>query len=566
MLTGDTIDYSDRLEPEDKPEWLSGMGSLPHMLYRLPGLVAADPARVVFVVEGEKDADTLFGLGLTATTNSSGAGKWLDEYSEHLSGRDVVILPDNDVVGRDHAAKVLRSVHTSVCSVKIIELDDLPAKGDVSDWIKAGHTKEELLNLVAVAQPIADPDEWHSVNAKFIMGIGGKTPLGSPGNAYLALDKMGVRVNYDEFAGRYNVKGLPGFGPRLEDAGFTRLRLEVEKRFGINYAKDRWIDIVTDHARRHAVHPVREYLDGLCWDGQPRLDRWLIDYGGAEDNPYVRTVGALVLIAAVRRVRHPGVKFDQMLVLEGPQGSGKSSALAILAVKESWFTDEMLWDTDTRTLMERFTGRWIIEAAELNGMRKTEVEKFKAILSRQIDSSRVAYGRMTTELPRQCVIFGTTNNNKYLNDMTGNRRVWPVKVGFFNLDLLRRDRDQIWAEVSKREQSGQAIELPKHLWAVAAEQQNQRVVIDPFEQIIFGPLLELDGFVQSENVWKMLGLADQAKRTQLNNKRLNEVMTRHGWSHTQKRIGGQRPYGYMKGVEGGEVPLDKLFPAVPDIM
>jgi hypothetical protein len=560
-----TIRFKDRLEPEDKVDWWPGMEGRPHMLYHMPQLVAAKAGDPIFIVEGEKDADTLTKLGLIATTNSSGAGKWRDDFSQHLAGRDVVILPDNDDVGRDHAAKVLRSVHGQARSVTIIELSGLSDKGDVSDWIKGGHTADELLALVAQAQPIADPTQWLSSRGQFVSGIGGKA-VASPGNAYVALQKMRVVVRYDQFALRYLVEGMAGFGPTLDDAALIRLRLDTEKRYGITYPKDRWFDIVTDHARDNAFHPVRDYLNGLHWDGVPRLDGWLIDYGGAEDNEYVRVVGALPLIAAVRRIHHPGAKFDEMLVLEGEQGAAKSSALAVLAVREDWFIDDLPLDADTKVVMERTGGRWIVEGAELKGMRQGETDKIKATLSRRSDKARMAYARMTTEQPRQCVFFGTTNSDDYLRDLTGNRRFWPVRIVRFDLDALRRDRDQIWAEAAARERVGASVELPHHLWAVAAGHQEQRLAIDPFEEMLFGPLLEVEGKIRTEVIWEMVGLAEKAKRTQPHNIRLGAVMKKHGWTRQQLRFGGAKEYAYAKGNGMDEVPPAKLFPTDREAM
>jgi predicted P-loop ATPase len=140
-------------------------------------------------------------------------------------------------------------------------------------------------------------------------------------------------------------------------------------------------------------------------------------------------VGRLWLVAAVRRIREPGCKFDEMLVLESPtQGLDKSSALAALAVKDDWFTDQLPLNADDKKVIETLAGRWIVEAAEL-----------KAFLSQRIDRARMSYGRLVTEVPRQCVIVGTTNDDAYLRDSTGNRRFWPVKIDRFDLAALRRD-------------------------------------------------------------------------------------------------------------------------------
>jgi predicted P-loop ATPase len=172
---------------------------------------------------------------------------------------------------------------------------------------------------------------------------------------------------------------------------------------------------------------VCDYLDSLEWDGSPRLDKWLVTYAGAEDSSYVRAVGPLTLIAAVRRVRWPGAKFDELPVLESPtQGTDKSTAIRILAVKDDWFTDYLPLNAEPKVVIERTCGKWIIEAGELSGMRRGDIDKLKGLLSRSADRGRLAYAKFPSEVPRQFIAIGTTNNREYLKDQT-NRRFWPVR-------------------------------------------------------------------------------------------------------------------------------------------
>src|SRR5262249_7296663 len=196
---------------------------------------------------------------------------------------------------------------------------------------------------------------------------------------------------------------------------------------------------------------------------------------GEEATEYTDAVGALMLIAAVRRIRQPGCKFDEMPVLESDQGKEKSTALRIMAVNDDWFSDDVPLNADGKRVIEALRGRWIVEAAELNGMRKGEVEHLKAFLSRAEDRARMSYDRLCTEVKRQCVIIGTTNSSEYLRDSPGNRRFWPVKIEQFDCEALRRDRDQLWAEAAKREATpGQTIRLERSLWGAAVEEQAAR--------------------------------------------------------------------------------------------
>jgi predicted P-loop ATPase len=204
---------------------------------------------------------------------------------------------------------------------------------------------------------------------------------------------------------------------------------------------------------------VVEYLGTLAWDGVPRIDRWLIDLAGADDTEYVRRASRAWLIAAVRRARKPGCRFDQMLVLDGPQGTGKSRALQLLAVENAWFGDDLPIEGVARELIEATAGKWIVEASELGRLGAETAAALKACLSRTYDEARLAYQREVTRSPRQFVIVGTTCAAEYLSDATGNRRIVPISVRHFDLAKLAEIRDQLWAEAAIAEASGEAIDI-----------------------------------------------------------------------------------------------------------
>lgn len=206
------------------------------------------------------------------------------------------------------------------------------------------------------------------------------------------------------------------------------------------------IDLV---GRENSFHPVRDYLAGLEWDGTPRVDTWLSSYLGAEDCEYARGIGRMFLIAAVTRIDRPGCKFDYMLILEGAQGVGKSTACSILGGE--WFSDSLPDFDEGKDLFQHLRGKWIIEIGELQAMRKAENTLLKSLISRTTERYRPPYGRNEVVEPRQCVFMGTTNTSTYLQDETGGRRFWPVTVGpKIDLHGLRRDRDQLWAEAQYR--------------------------------------------------------------------------------------------------------------------
>jgi hypothetical protein len=365
-------------------------------------------------------------------------------------------------------------------------------------------------------------------------------------NIRVALWKLGVRLSHDLFADRIIISGLPGHGPELDDAAIAKLWLLVEEKFGFRPGREFFQTCIEVAARDKGFHPVRDYLDGLAWDRTPRLDLWLVTYGGAMDSPLVRAVGSLMLIAAVRRVRDPGCKFDEMLVLESDQGTDKSSALAILAVREEWFGDDLPLNGDSKRVIEALAGCWIVEAAELKGMRRGDVEHLKALLSRRVDRARLAYGRLPVARPRQCVIFGTTNSAQYLRDGTGNRRFWPVRVSRFDLAALRRDRDQLWAEAAAREAAEESIRLDPALYGAAADAQEERRVEDPFVGRLASVLGDLNGKLAAEDAWLIVGVPT-GQRTQDHNARLGEAMRSLGYERVKLRIEGRATWCYARG-------------------
>ena len=225
-------------------------------------------------------------------------------------------------------------------------------------------------------------------------------------------------------------------------------------------------------------HPVRDWLATLKWDGSPRMDAWLTKAFGAEDTDYVAAVAAKILIAAVRRVRFPGCKFDHMPILEGAQGIGKSKTLAALFGAD-WLADSLPPQLDSRDAALGLVGIWAVELAEIEQIIRAEVEVIKAFLSRPIDRFRAPYGRGFLTYPRQCILVGTTNSADYLRDDTGNRRFWPFRCTRADVEWISLNRDQLWAEASAREDAGEPTYLENpDVQAEAAEAQANRMLED----------------------------------------------------------------------------------------
>ena len=261
------------------------------------------------------------------------------------------------------------------------------------------------------------------------------------------------------------------------DRDYTNLCAYIKRLFGGMWAPNIVAAGMDIYVTRHTVNPVQDYLKSLKgkWDGKPRLDTLFIDYLGAADNIYTRAVTRKAFTAAVARAMVPGCKYDNMLILSGPQGIGKSTLLNKMA--GDWFNDS-LRTFEGKDASELLQGTWIVEVAELDAFRNSDVSRIKQYLSIRTDRFRAAYGRTAEDYPRSCIFFGTTNAKEYLRDRTGNRRFWPVDVGIAEhtksvFKELDQERDQLWAEAIARWQAGEPLYLSGEVAKIAAEGQEE---------------------------------------------------------------------------------------------
>ena len=272
------------------------------------------------------------------------------------------------------------------------------------------------------------------------------------------------------------------------DADDAQLICYVDANYGSFSARNYQIAVAKVVDDR-SYHPIREYLASLPeWDGVKRAETLLIDYLGAEDNAYTRAVTRKTICGAVARVQHPGIKFDNILVLNGDQGIGKSTLIAKLGGE--WYSDSLsLTDMNDKTAAEKLQGYWILEIGELAGMKKADIDKVKAFISRQDDKYRASFGRRVTPHPRQCIFFGTTNSqNGYLRDITGNRRFWTVKTPGTGKkkpwQLTNEDVRQIWAEALVLVERGEKLYLDSTLEALSQAEQSSAMEQDDREGLV----------------------------------------------------------------------------------
>jgi putative DNA primase/helicase len=298
-------------------------------------------------------------------------------------------------------------------------------------------------------------------------------------------------ICFNQLADGMEIKGdVPWQHPARfwRDADDAQLICYVDANYGTFSARNYQIAVAKVVDDR-SYHPIREHLASLpLWDGNERAESILIDYLGAEDNAYTRAVTRKTLCGAVARVKQPGIKFDNILVLNGDQGIGKSTLIAKLGGE--WYSDSLsLTDMNDKTAAEKLQGYWILEIGELAGMKKADIDKVKAFISRQDDKYRASFGRRVTPHPRQCIFFGTTNSqNGYLRDITGNRRFWTVRTpGTGKLkpwNLTNEDVQQIWAEVLVLVGKGEKLYLDSSLETYSQTEQANAMEQDDREGLV----------------------------------------------------------------------------------
>ncbi len=358
------------------------------------------------------------------------------------------------------------------------------------DEVKMRAAEERLQEAGADFEDPADDDSW---KARLVYEPRTLKLENSLHNIQLILenDPLLRDIVFNQLADGMEITGqVPWKHPAKfwRDQDDAQLISYVDSHYGSFSARNYEIAVtkVTDD---RSYHPIREMFEALPpWDGVHRVDTLLIDYLGAQDNPYVRAVTRKALCAAYDRVFNPGIKYDYMIVLNGDQGIGKSTLIAKLGME--WFSDSLsLSDMNDKTAAEKLQGYWILEIGELAGMKKADIDKVKAFVSRQDDKYRASFGRRVTPHLRQCIFFGTTNTeNGYLRDITGNRRFWNVKVTgngkYQPWDLDAETIQMIWAEAMVLAKAGEPLYLPPELEAMAKEEQVLAMEHDEREGVV----------------------------------------------------------------------------------
>ena len=453
-------------------------------LYRTERIPTYTPGSLVVIAEGEKDTDALLTRGFRALGSVTGSATChADPVLATLAGFEVAVWPDNDEVGREHAGATLAALARIRGTADGLFLVDTAAlgmtgKGDGADDWRPTDALDELYDALQPytppppppPEPPLEPDETPKPAPTRTMVKGGKNRRG----LLAALRHMAVDLRYNKRSARLEFLNASDDFPKWtnsDDMIRAALRERVSEEFlytakegpvPLTISKDRFGDLIEALLDSRRVDPFKAWLDNLPkWDGEKRLDFWL--YGcfkiGDISSDLLRWASYSVLMGAVARTYEPGEKHDEMVILVGPQGLGKSTVWAWLlppSTRRQWFSDALKFHADVKAQVEALQGRVIVEAAEMSGSTRTEVESIKAFLARQDDGAvRLTYRRDPIDLPRRCVIVGSTNDPRCLpNDPSGNRRFVPVPVSAGNPREIRKFmnqwREQLWAEALHR--------------------------------------------------------------------------------------------------------------------
>ena len=326
----------------------------------------------------------------------------------------------------------------------------------------------------------------------------------------------------------------------ITEEDVIKVRAWLQKNGLPKVSKGDTFDAVCSEAKEHAFHPVRDTLQWLVWDGTPRIERLFSDYLGATDTEYNRLVARKFLISMIARVMEPGCKVDHMLVLEGPQGAGKSAFCRILGGE--YFSDTLNGETRNKDTSMLVRGKWVIEWPELAALHKQAASELKDFITRQEEIYRPPYARMPVQEPRQCVFIGTTNEGEYIKDQTGGRRFWPVKISKLDAESLMQDRDLLLAEAYSYFQNSEKW-WPESSYEVEllVQEQEKRREPDPWEGDIRNFLEMFSGdTVSVEDIFLTVICGRKYQLGQRERRRITSILTHFGCKPCRK--GGKRLY------------------------
>jgi predicted P-loop ATPase len=512
---------------------------------------------LIFLVEGEACADILWSLGLAATCNIGGSGKWRNTDTSDLQGARIVIVPDRDEPGIKHAELLHQEFPGALWLYPYpdsLAWENLPkSKGlDIADWVDQYQlTSDDIKAAVTEKKVFKKPADQELAPKKLP-----KSKIKRFGN--LIAGHWGGRLRLNEMSQQIELDGKAG------ELDIERVYIRVADELDVDIPKQIASDLVVVNAKKNAYSPVKDYLNSVAGVAPVNLDDLALRYFGT-DNPLHAVLLKRTLIAAVARVFKPGCKVDTLCILQGDQGTLKSTFWQTL-VGETWFTDNLndANEKDEKLKLRRY---WMLEFSEFEtAYKRKEVEQLKAFLSSRVDSLRKPYGKAIEDFPRTSVFVGSTNRQEFLHDPTGERRYWVIPVAQkIPIQIVEQERDQIWSAAVAAYKAGEQWWLTPDEDALLAQANQGWQSSDAWESEVLTYIENLTTCTISELLTKAIKieLANQGKADQM---RVSDILRRNGWakSPTQRRIGGKPQWFWERVVTGSDgVVTEVVTPSNP---
>lgn len=521
--------------------WEQGAMPVPRPLYNLD-LLRRDPEKPVLIVEGEKTADAaqqMLGADYTVTTWPGGTNAADRVDWRPIKGRKVLIWPDADPPGRKAAAVIYCELMTVCPEIKVVDTKGQPEAWDAADAAAEGWALEKLKDWLATRITLNFPDADLPPQQKHQilwgkMGLVTTTnghPIPNLDNAAKIIEKyppfQGL-MRFDEFKGKY----INATGSEWGDSDTVISTIAFQRELGFNRLSDETVHkALSTFARRNPINAPKDWLETLKWDGEARIRQSFCLGLGATDSDYTQAVASNFWISLVARVYLPGCRCDNMVVLEGRQGIGKTEALRIIG--GPWYTD-MHYSLTDKDFYNALRGVLLVEIAELDSFSRVETTKIKQVVTSTVDRYREPYARAAQDFPRRCIFVGTTNEDDYLRDNTGARRFWPIRCDVIDLAYLRRHRDQLFAEAVVRLKANEAWHhVP---YAEANQEQESRRRADAWEDII-GTWLIGQTETTIQEIAKHCLIIDAAKLDMMTQKRIGSTLRMLKWERGRDRTG-----------------------------
>lgn len=549
--------------PWTKPNgrWISKQLKDSRPLFNLNSLIS-HPDRIVLLVEGEKAAEKAQEAlpKLNVTTWSGGCKAYPKTDFSALKDKDVILWPDYDKPGFEAMLGVASIIKPIAKRIRFINIQgDYKPGYDAADYFLNNDAKDfQSWAKSLLSESIQDPFPIekslvpNQVKNAILESSDDNMPHGATPSQFAEWVYLGIKLNQNTGNPYYNVDNamivlenheyfknkiwfddfhykfftnINGDTEEWSDSFDILVMRYFQSNLGlIRTTKQMVIDAVTLHAKNNIRNEPMDWVESLSWDNRKRVESFFSSYIGAKDSEYIRAVSKNFWVSLIARIMKPGCKADNMVILEGDQGAFKSTALSIIGGK--WYA-ETNENPNSKDFFQVLQGKILIELAELDSFNKAERNTIKKVMSQSVDRYRPPYGRYPQDFPRRCIFAGTTNDSHYLNDPTGARRFWPVKVGKIDLKRIQQDREQLFAEAFRMFALGEKWHsVPDS----ALDEQEQRRDSDAWEEIIEGYLenktiTSVALVLEDENC---LGM-DKDKINKVHQNRVGSILKILGW-------------------------------------